>query len=266
MAAMSTIVFVHAHPDDEASLTAGSMARAAAERHRVVTVFTTNGDHGEVPDDLADGETLVQRRAAEAAESASVLGIARVAWLGYADSGMTGWVQNDAPDSFHRADLDAAASRLAAVLDEEDAAVVVGYDWHGGYGHPDHIKVHHVTRRAAQLARRTPRLLEATFNRDAMRRMYELAKAAGMDVTDWNPDTPADDGNPVGSPESEIHWQVDVAGFLEQRRAAFRAHRSQVTDTQQMLAIPPEQFAIVFGTDHYIEPGRDAPMQPGWIV
>jgi LmbE family N-acetylglucosaminyl deacetylase len=266
MALMATIVFVHAHPDDESSLTAGSMARAATQGHRVVAVFATNGDHGEVPDDLADGETLVQRRAAEAAESAAALGVARLVWLGYADSGMTGWPQNDAADSLHRADPETVASRLAAVLDEEDAAVAIGYDWHGGYGHPDHIKVHQVTRRAAELARRRPRLLEATFNRDAMRRMFEQATAAGMDVGDWNPDGPADDGNPVGSPESEIHWQVDVGGWLEQRRASFRSHRSQVTDTGQMLAIPPEQFAVMFGTEHYIEPGRDAPMQPGWIV
>jgi LmbE family N-acetylglucosaminyl deacetylase len=263
---MATIVFVHAHPDDESSLTAGSMARAATEGHRVVVVFATNGDHGEVPGDLADGETLVQRRAAEAQASAAALGVARLAWLGYADSGMTGWPQNDAPDSFHGADLDAAAYRLAAVLDEEEAAVAVGYDWHGGYGHPDHIKVHHVTRRAVELTRRRPRLLEATFNRDAMRRLFELATAAGLDAEDWNPDGPADDGNPVGSPESEIHWQVDVGDYLERRRESFRAHRSQVTDTSQMLAIPPEQFAIVFGTEHYIEPGRDAPMQPGWIL
>ena len=64
---MATIVFVHAHPDDEASATGGSMARAAAEGHRVVLVVCTNGDHGEVPDDLADGETLVDRRRAETA-------------------------------------------------------------------------------------------------------------------------------------------------------------------------------------------------------
>ena len=59
---MATIVFVHAHPDDEASLTSGSMARAAAEGHRVVLVVCTNGEHGESPDDLAPGETLVERR------------------------------------------------------------------------------------------------------------------------------------------------------------------------------------------------------------
>ena len=87
---MATIVFVHAHPDDEASSTSGSMARASAEGHRVVLVVCTNGEHGESPDDLAEGERLVDRRRLETAASAAILGIDRVEWLGYGDSGMTG--------------------------------------------------------------------------------------------------------------------------------------------------------------------------------
>ena len=82
-------------------------------------VVATNGDHGEVPDDLADGESLVDRRRAETEASAAVLGISRVVWLGYTDSGMTGWEQNADPASFHRADPEEAGDRLAAVLREE---------------------------------------------------------------------------------------------------------------------------------------------------
>ena len=88
-------------------------------------------------------------------------------WLGYRDSGMTGWEQNDDPSSFWRTDVDEAAARLAAVLREEAADVVVLYDWHGGYGHPDHIQVHRVGHRAADLAG-TPKRFEITFNRDAL--------------------------------------------------------------------------------------------------
>ena len=191
---MSTIVFLHAHPDDEASGTAGSMARASAEGHRVVAVYATNGEHGEVPADLAVGETIIDRRRRDAEESARVTGTHRVAWLGYADSGMTGWDQNSHAESFHSADLDEAARRLADILDEEDADVLVGYDWHGGYGHPDHVKVHHVAHRAAQLAARMPRELEATMNRDHIRRQFEAARAAGVEL-DFDPDGPADDGS-----------------------------------------------------------------------
>src|SRR5262249_45221939 len=152
------------------------------EGHRVVVVFATNGEHGEAAADLADGETVAVYRRREAEASARVLGLARIVWLGYSDSGMSGWEQNHAENAFHAADLDEAARRLADVLDEEQADVLVGYDWHGGYGHPDHVKVHHVVHRAADLATRRPRLLESTMNRTAMKRQMDEGRALGFDV------------------------------------------------------------------------------------
>jgi LmbE family N-acetylglucosaminyl deacetylase len=275
MAAVSTIVFVHAHPDDESSQTSGSMARAAAEGQRVVVVYATGGEHGELPvEGLPEGETLVHWRRREAEASAAVLGVKRVGWLGYADSGMTGWAQNSAKESLFVADLDEAARRLAAILDEENADVAVGYDWHGGYGHPDHVKVHHVVRRAVELARRRPRLLESTFNRDVMRGFFRAAREAGVGNDNWDPDGPQDDGNPLGTPEAEIQWQVDVHDYLAQRRASMEAHRSQATDIEAFLSMPPEVFEGFFGREHYLEPvaaGQDGAgdsgpggMQVGW--
>lgn len=262
---MSTIVFVHAHPDDEASGTAGSMARAADEGHRVVLVVATDGDHGSAPEDLADGRTVAEHRREEVAASAKVLGVARIAWLGYADSGMTGWAQNSAPRAFMNADVDEAARALAAVLDSEDADIVTGYDWHGGYGHPDHVMVHRVVRRAVDLAARRPRLLEVTMNRDAMRAMFRMAQAAGMETADWDPDGPGDDGNPIGTPEAEIHLRVDVLPQLERKRAALQAHASQTTDVGMMLSLPQEAFTAMFADEYYIEPGLEPGMRSGWI-
>lgn len=257
---VSTLVFLHAHPDDEASSTAGTIARAVSDGHRVVIVFATNGDHGESAHDLADGETVIDRRRKEAAASAAALGTHRIEWLGYADSGMTGWAQNDEKSAFARADVDHAAQALARILDEEDADVLVGYDWHGGYGHPDHVQVHRVAHRAAQLARRTPRMLETTMNRDAMRVMMALApEGEGFDV-----DGPADDGDPMGTPEAEIHWDVNVSGYLTQKRAAIQAHASQTSDIGMMLAMPQQMFAAGFGREYFIEPGRPAGMTSGW--
>ena len=263
---MTTIVFCHAHPDDEASQTSGAMARATAQGDRVVVVFATNGEHGEVPADLADGETVAAYRRREAEASAQVLGLDRVVWLGYADSGMSGWDQNHAESSFHAADLDEAARRLAAVLDEEGADVLVGYDWHGNYGHPDHVKVHHLVHRAAELAARRPRLLESTMNRTELKRLFDLGREAGLEVggDDWDPDSPMDDGNPLGMPEDEIHWRVDVSHHLAQRRASLTAHRSQATDIETFLSMPPEVFAMMFSHEHYREPGVDQPMTEGW--
>ncbi len=259
---MSTIVFLHAHPDDEASQTSGTMARAVDEGHRVVLVVATNGDHGTAPDDLAPGETVVDRRRREVDAAAAVIGIHRLVRLGYADSGMAGWEQNTHDGAFAAADVDEAATRFAAVLDEEDAEVAVGYDWHGGYGHPDHVQVHRVLHRGVELAARRPRVLEATLNRDAMRAMARAAREAGQDAFD--PDGPMDDGNPMGTPESELHWQVDVTALLERKRAALECHASQTADVGMMLAMPPEVFAAVFGFEHFIEPGREAGMARRW--
>ena len=262
---MATVVFVHAHPDDEASQTAGSMARAVAEGHRVVLVYATNGDHGDIPDDLARGETLVQRRRAEAERSAAVIGTHRVVWLGYADSGMTGWDQNAHEESFLQAQVEEAAMLLAEVLRDERADLVTGYDWHGGYGHPDHVKVHHVARRAAELAG-TPRYLESTMNRDAIRRLSEQAAAAGYTDQAWDADAPMDDGNPIGTPEAELHWAVDVTPWLEVKRRALACHASQTSDVGMMLAMPPEAFAATFGAEHYIEPSRPVGLVQGWFL
>ncbi|MDQ6895778.1 MAG: PIG-L family deacetylase, partial [Actinomycetota bacterium] len=219
---MTTIVFLHAHPDDESTQTSGSMSRATAAGDRVVVVYATNGDHGESPDDLGEGETVVDRRHTEAEASARATGTQRVEWLGYADSGMTGWEQNSAADALHGADVEEGAARLVGILDEEDADVLVGYDWHGNYGHPDHVKVHHIAHRAAVLAARRPRLLESTMNRDRMRRARD-AMPSDTGLPDFDPDRPMDDGNPLGTPEAEISWEVDVSDVLAQRRAAVEA-------------------------------------------
>ena len=255
----STIVFFHAHPDDEVILTGGSMAKASTGGSRVVLAVATNGEHGECPEDLADAETLVDRRRRETECSAAVLGIDRVLWLGYHDSGMTGWDQNADPESFWQADVDDAGARLAALLEREEADVLVTYDWHGGYGHPDHVQAHRVGHRAAALAG-TSRVLEATFSRDAMR---AFAVAGGGD--EWDPDGLADDGNPFGTPEIEIHHAVDVTAFVGHKRRALACHASQTSDAGAMLAMPEPMFANVFGTEWFIEPGRPPGLLRGWM-
>ncbi len=261
---MNTIVYFHAHPDDEASQTSGAMARAAAEGHRVVVVFATQGELGEVADDAVDGETVADHRRREAAASAAAIGLARVVWLGYSDSGMAGWEQNDAEGSFHGADVDEAARRLADVLDEEHADVLVGYDWHGNYGHPDHVKVHHVARRAADLAAARPRLLESTMNRTVVVDLVRAGREAGMDVGDFDPGQPMEDGNLFGSAEDEITWRVDVSAYLDRKRASLEAHHSQATDIELFLAMPPDVFAALFSHEYLIEPGDEGPIRDGW--
>lgn len=258
---MATVVFLHAHPDDEVISSGGAAARLAAEGHRTVLVIATNGEFGETPADLAPGETLVDRRRAEAEASAAVLGFGRVEWLGYRDSGMTGWEANADPQSFWQASVDEAGERLAAILRAERADIFVTYDWHGNYGHPDHVQVHRVGHRAAALAA-TPVVYEATFNRDL------LAEAFREGLSDFDPETAGDDGNPVGMPAAEINLRVDVSEYCDLKRAALACHASQTTDAGGMLEMPVEVFRMAFGTEWFIRPDQptiDGPVD-GWIL
>jgi LmbE family N-acetylglucosaminyl deacetylase len=236
------------------------MAKAAKAGHRVVLVVATGGEQGEVPEDLAAGETLSERRGRETMCSAQVIGIDRVVWLGYQDSGMTGWEQNSWPGAFMAADLDDAAGRLAAVLTEEHADVLTVYDWHGGYGHPDHIRVHDVGHRAAELAG-VAHVYESTLNRDFVMRQMQAAREAGLELEnpqDGDLDDPSswtDDGRPFGSAEADITTAIDVSDFIELKRASLTCHASQVTDSGFFLSMPPEAFAQAFGVEWYIHVG-----------
>jgi len=147
------LVCFHAHPDDEVITTGGVMRLAADAGHRVVLVTATDGALGEVPDGLlAAGERLVDRRRRELQASARALGVHRLEMLGYPDSGMAGTPDNARAEAFCNVDVEVAASALAQVLVQEGADVLTVYDPHGNYGHPDHVQVHVVGVRAAQLA------------------------------------------------------------------------------------------------------------------
>ena len=264
---MSTLLCFHAHPDDECIGTGGTIARAAEQGHRVVLVVATNGDHGEIPSDLADGETLMDRRKKETEASAAVLGIDTVLWLGYADSGMTGWEQNSHQNAFMNAPIDEAAEKLAQILRTENVDLLTTYDWHGGYGHPDHIQVHHVGHRAAELATNV-RVLEGTMNRDRMRALMDYARKMGAFSTEdegFDPDGPADDGNPMGTTEDELNLRVDVMAYAAKKREAMACHASQLGDSGFFLKMGEEQFAMAFGTEWFIDPASNEPLRDGWI-
>jgi len=255
---MATAVFFHAHPDDEAIATGGTMAKARAAGHRVVLVTATGGEHGEVDDGfLPPGETLAQRRANELVDAAEVLGCHRLAWLGYVDSGMMGTAENDHPDSLWQADLDEAAGRLADILREEGADVLTVYDENGNYGHPDHIQVHRVGVRAAEMAG-VSRVYEATVDRDHIRGLMQRAAEFGMQDL---PETEGVDDITMGTPGELITTRVDVRNFLDVKRRAMQAHASQIAETSFFLAMPPDAFEATWGIECYIrrgaEPGTD---------
>jgi LmbE family N-acetylglucosaminyl deacetylase len=254
-----TLVCFHAHPDDEAIMTAGTMARAVREGHRVVVVFATRGELGEVDDGvLVASEALGDRRADESQRAADVLGVARVVFLGYHDSGMAGEATNHADGAFAGADLEDAAGGLAAILRDEDAEVLTVYDERGGYGHPDHIKVHDVGLLAATMAG-TPRVYCATVSRQHFERVVRER------VDDLPDDVPDPEAFELGVDEARITTIVDVRPYLELKRAAMAAHASQIREASYFLAMPDDVFAETFGTEWYMRVGADPATREHWI-
>jgi LmbE family N-acetylglucosaminyl deacetylase len=249
---MSTLVCFHAHPDDEAIQTGGLMAKAAAAGHRVVLVCATRGEQGEPQEGvLKPGEQLWERRLEELAISAAALGADEPILLGYEDSGMMGEPENDNPNCFWQADHDEAVERLAQILRDTEADVLTVYDDHGGYGHPDHIRVHTVGIAAAEVVG-VEHVYEATINRDAMRVMIEAARDSG-DFDEEDGDGP--DVDTFGTEAKNISWEVDVSGFVDKKKESMLAHRSQIGPDSFFLTMPDEAFAMAFGTESFNVPG-----------
>ena len=241
---MATFVFFHAHPDDEAIGTAGTMAAAAQAGRRVVAVFATRGERGEVPADLAPHASLGELRESEARRAGRILGAHRVAFLGYEDSG-------DDPaavpsGSFAVADVDRAGRALADLLEEEDADVLVTYDPTGWTKHPDHLQVHRVGRRAADLAARRPHLYETALAVSQLGRLLRLATPAGGE--------PPDTGL-FAIPDAEL-TALDIRPWLGLKRAALAAHASQIPPESFFRTLSDPDFAEVWGVEYYLD--RDA--------
>lgn len=251
-----TVVSFHAHPDDEALLTGGTLAKAAAAGHNVVLVTATSGAAGLAASRLGAAGELGRRRIQELERAATAIGATSIELLGYDDSGMDGLATGDA---FARADVELAAARLAEVLRREKADVLTIYDANGGYGHPDHIQVHHVGVRAAQLAG-TRRVLEATIDRDLLLRALRVMRAARLGAHIQLPELAQS-----YTPRSQLTHRIDVRRQLSAKRAALLAHASQASadDADRTIAfllrLPPPLFRLVLGNEWFVQ--RDCAAQ-----
>ncbi|WP_055492391.1 N-acetyl-1-D-myo-inositol-2-amino-2-deoxy-alpha-D-glucopyranoside deacetylase [Streptomyces sp. TP-A0356] len=265
------LLLVHAHPDDESINNGATMARYAAEGARVTLVTCTLGEEGEViPPALAHlgpgrDDALGPHRAGELAAAMAELGVTDHRFLGgpgrYRDSGMMGAEQNHRPGAFWSADLDEAVAHLVAVVREVRPQVLVTYDPHGGYGHPDHIQAHRVAMRAAgpaadadfrpdlgapwEIAKiywnRVPRsVAEAAFARlgEALDKT-PFAKAATVD------DLPGVVDDPV------ITTEIDGTAFATAKAAAMRAHATQIEVAEPWFALSNALAQPLFTTEYY---------------
>lgn len=247
---MSTILAFHAHPDDEAILTGGTLARLASEGHRTIVVAACDGNMNETTVPGA------RRRLDELDVSAATLGVARVVHLGYADSGNGLLLYPDPTDRprFARADVEEAASRLAAIVREENVDLLLSYDARN-HGDRDHMKVHVVGARAAEMT--GVRVLEATFPREMVVRLFGTLRRLRLirrydAPSEWE----------YYTPRAAITHRISVRGFGPQKRAALAAHHSPVSGTGRgapllrvLLRVPGPVYGLLLGREWFAEPG-----------
>jgi LmbE family N-acetylglucosaminyl deacetylase len=249
-----TLVSFHAHPDDEAIYTGGTLARAAAEGHRVVLAVATDGAAGLADSRHGQGAELSRQRMRELEASAAVLGCARVVPLGFQDSG---WRIQPPHGSFSTLSSRAAAEPLAALLRAERADALTIYDRSGGYGHPDHRQVHAAGSVAAASAG-TPLVLEATVDRNLIRPVARLIAA----TPGLLPEVRSADYADAYTAHEDITHRVDVRAYADQKRRALLAHYSQATSDRGirtaalLLKLPTWVFGRVLGREWFVEQGR----------
>ncbi len=258
-----SLLLVHAHPDDESIGTGATMAKYAAEGARVTLVTCTLGELGEIiPPDLRHlfPDELGQHRIVELDRACAALGVEDHRFLGgegrYRDSGMMGLPDNDDPRCFWQANVDEAADALAKVIDEVAADVIVTYDANGFYGHPDHIQAHRVTRRAHELAGAGR---EAVRDRDAPLRAGAGRRASrGLLVHEKSPTCRS------AFPTTRSRRRSTRPGYLDAKRAAMRAHETQITVDGDYFALSNELGARILGTEYYTQlAGPRGPGDPG---
>ena len=246
-----TLLAVHAHPDDECISTGGMLARYASEGVRTILVTCTDGAVGEISDPaLATPDNLVEIRDRELAESVRILNVSRLVKLGYRDSGMAGTADNDNPAAFLQCSFDEAVSRVVNVIREERPQVVVTYDERGGYGHPDHIRAHQVAVAAFNAADppwRPAKLYYAVIRRSAMRQFADRLRAAGIEV----PFQDMNDETPFAVADDRVTTAIDVSRFVEAKRTALIAHRTQIGPDQFFMRLPESLFSDVFGSETF---------------
>jgi LmbE family N-acetylglucosaminyl deacetylase len=253
--AARTVVFLHAHPDDEAIFTGGTIWLLAEAGWRVVVVMATGGEWGETTAGFGHSDLAAVRRQ-ETLSAARILGAARVEFLGYHDSGLSGDPAHTCANSLAWADEDRVAARVAAILTEESASALVSYDPEGIYGHPDHVVVHRTGLAAAGAAGLTT-VYEATVDREYLHfvethLVVEAKRATGeLGLA----------GTHLGMATVEITTILDVRSALETKREAMAAHASQISETATVLHLPSESFAAVYGYEWYVRRGPAGPLE-----
>jgi len=275
---MRTLLALHAHPDDESSKGAATVAHYADGGVRCVLVTATGGEAGDILNPAMDRPEvrahLPEIRRRELEEAAAIIGYDEVILLGHRDSGIPGSEANLRPDAFVNADFEQVLSQVVEIVRRERPQIVLGYDDHQWYPHPDHLRVHELSMAVAGAAADPDRFPDAgdAWQVDAvwaalfsMRRILTLHRAMverGLEspYAEWlgRLDETMDDGRAIS--------RLDVTATLQRGLDALRAHATQVDPDGFWFQIPVdlirevypyEDFELLFSRLPAPDPGDD---------
>jgi mycothiol S-conjugate amidase len=260
---VTSLLAFHAHPDDESSKGAATVARYADAGVRCVLVCATGGEAGDILNPAMDRPEVVADlpavRRAELEAAARIIGYAEVVELGYRDSGMPDTPDNGHGDAFVNAPFDEVLGRMVEIVRRIRPEVVLGYDDHSRYPHPDHLRVHDVSLALVDAAAdgdqfpeagapwRIPRLFAPVFTRKRAVALHDAMIARGEESPfasrlDWFAD--------IGE-NSRPLWHVDVVGYVERGRDALRAHATQVDPNGFWFQVPTEVVEDVYPCEDF---------------
>ncbi len=261
---MARLLSVHAHPDDEASKGAPTVARYVAEGHKAYLVCATGGEAGDILNKAMDRpeirDNLARVRADELERSVKVIGYHELIWLGYRDSGMPDSEANNHPDCFAQADLDEATGRLVAIIRRLQPEVILTYsDDQQGYRHPDHLRVYDISALAFDRAAdpgwypdagepwQALKMYYSTWSRSRLTAHHEKFLELGLE-SPYN-----EDWFKRPSQDERITTKIEIADYYWARREALLAHATQVDPTEKFwFGLPDDAAAQAYPYEDYI--------------
>ena len=252
------LLALHAHPDDESSKGAATVSKYVSQGERAVLVTATGGEAGDILNPEMDtpevSANLADVRADELALAARIIGFDDVVLLGYRDSGMPDSVANSHPDAFCHQPFDTVLEHLVGIVRHERPDVVLGYDDHEFYPHPDHLRVYELSMALVDAAADEHRFPDAgepwqiqklyapVFTIDRITTLHR----AMLDSVGESPfDMWLERLNGIEDPERRLS-RIDVTGFIDRGRDALRAHRTQVDPGGFWFAVPTEVVESVY--------------------
>jgi mycothiol S-conjugate amidase len=265
MAPPLCLLSIHAHPDDESSKGAGTVAKYHAEGVHTVLVCCTGGEEGDILNPAMDRDDVKADigavRRAELDAAAAIIGYDEVVLLGYRDSGMPDSEANANPEAFANAPFDEAVGRLVAIIRRTRPQVILSYgDEREWYPHPDHLRVHELTQPAVDRAAdpawypeagepwQVAKVYHSIWSRarfDAMHEKFlELGLESPFDDARWR-DRPSQD--------HKITTHIDITGFGHVRLDALLAHATQIDPNSPFwFGLPRDVAESVHPIDDFV--------------